>query len=384
MNKTLTKKTIYFPGLNGVRFFAVLLVLVQHIEAFKHKAGYGSLYDVFFLKKLITNIGHHGVLVFFVLSGFLITFLLLNEKDETQTINIPKFYFRRILRIWPLYFLILFVGFFVLPHTYSPEYFTTKVSPNFTEKILACIFFLPNYIFIKYGHIFSIGILWSIGTEEQFYLIWPNVIKKIKKENLMYSFLALLLFIVLLKIFAFYRIGFSHYSEAANMLFNFLHFDAMLIGGIIALLYYKHKEKITFLFSKKLQFSLMLLLPVLYLYLPKIDPITNLIFCPIYAILILNIALETPSVIKANHPILVHLGTISYGMYIYHSIFIALTITMLERLKLPFSSIFTNIVLYLAAFLLTIFVSSISYRFIEKPFLKLKAKFMIIKSGKIN
>lgn len=376
-------KLVYFPGLNGVRSFAVFIVVFLHIESFKQRAGYSSLFDFDFLKDYIEYLGYHGVLIFFVLSGFLITYLLLSEKDKTATINIPKFYIRRILRIWPLYFLILFLGFFILPHVFSPNYFTIKTQPDFFNKLISCILFIPNYVLFKYGSIFSIGILWSIGAEEQFYLVWPNLIKRIKRQNLLKVMTGLLVLIVFVKAICYYLIHKNILYKIAFIVFNFLPFDAMIIGGITALLYFDYKDKIGFLFNRKVQIFLLLLLIIVYAILPEKGPIANIIFCPIYAILILNISIGKDSIIKADHPILIFLGTISYGIYIYHSLFIAVSIFIIEKMNLSFNTTMANTLLYFLSFSLTIVVSSISYKYLEKPFLKLKTRFMIVKSGKI-
>src|SRR5574337_816257 len=96
--------SVYFPGFNGVRFFAAILVLVDHTELFRSYIGF----DTFWADNFSSHLGALGVTIFFVLSGFLITYLLLCERKEFNTINIRDFYLRRILRIWPLYYLILF------------------------------------------------------------------------------------------------------------------------------------------------------------------------------------------------------------------------------------------------------------------------------------
>jgi len=91
---------VYFPNLNGLRFIAASLVIVHHVEQFKEILGYSNYNEFSFIKL----IGKLGVMLFFVLSGFLITYLLLVEQKEKGTIAIKSFYMRRLLRIWPLYF----------------------------------------------------------------------------------------------------------------------------------------------------------------------------------------------------------------------------------------------------------------------------------------
>src|SRR4051812_25418181 len=104
------KSKVFFPNLNGVRAIASLMVVIAHIELDK---------SVFHLRPLnfinLENFGRVGVSVFFALSGFLITYLLLEEKKNFNKITFGDFYMRRILRIWPLYFLVVIVGFFIYP-----------------------------------------------------------------------------------------------------------------------------------------------------------------------------------------------------------------------------------------------------------------------------
>lgn len=145
LNRIASDK-FYLPGLNGLRAIAVLMVLITHLEGFKSKAGLPNFYNQHWLRTL----GPQGVNIFFTLSGFLITLLLFKEVRLSGTINIKKFYIRRVLRIWPLFYLGIFLSFFVFPHVFSPNYFYTKVTPHFTSKLLLSVFFMPNLVLVKY------------------------------------------------------------------------------------------------------------------------------------------------------------------------------------------------------------------------------------------
>lgn len=107
--------TVFYKNLNSIRFIAASLVIVHHIEQLKFLNGL----DNFSGKSIIFLFGKLGVNIFFVLSGFLITSLLLIEKEKFQKVDIGKFYMRRVLRIWPLYFLIVLTSVFVIPEITS-------------------------------------------------------------------------------------------------------------------------------------------------------------------------------------------------------------------------------------------------------------------------
>ena len=128
--------TIYFNKLDSLRTFAFLLVFWQHISSFYfNKIEIHSI----LVKKILTKLvftGGAGVHIFFVLSGFLITYLLLIEENRNNKINLKFFYLRRILRIWPAYYLVTLLGIFILPITFN--------SIDFKGNILMNLFFLNN------------------------------------------------------------------------------------------------------------------------------------------------------------------------------------------------------------------------------------------------
>ena len=128
----------YFKGLNALRFFAAFLVVLHHAEQIRLK------YGMFNLKQLsLFNNGGIAVTFFFVLSGFLITYLLLKEQAYTSSISIGKFYTRRVLRIWPLYFLLVIIGTVFIPFILKIVDFNYEMPYDFKNVILYYVFFLP-------------------------------------------------------------------------------------------------------------------------------------------------------------------------------------------------------------------------------------------------
>ena len=125
----------------------------------------------------IRGAGSYGVSVFFLLSAYLITELLLREKDVKGTVSLQRFYLRRILRIWPLYFGFLALSVWVGHLVHRPETYVSIIG-------LAGALFLVGNLAIAHGFSLGIaGVLWSISVEEQFYLIWPFLVRIITRQR---------------------------------------------------------------------------------------------------------------------------------------------------------------------------------------------------------
>jgi peptidoglycan/LPS O-acetylase OafA/YrhL len=173
-------KKIYFVNLDGLRFYAFLAVFFAH--SFWAEYDYINKNKYFALLKIVAYKGVLGVNFFFVLSGFLITYLLLQERFATGKIDILAFYMRRILKIWPLYYLIVLIGFFVVPFTQSFLGQPTLEKGN----LWYYLFFIGNFDVLPTSAV--LGILWSITVEEQFYLIWPILFSAVPVRFYKYVF----------------------------------------------------------------------------------------------------------------------------------------------------------------------------------------------------
>jgi peptidoglycan/LPS O-acetylase OafA/YrhL len=377
----LPQNKIYFKGLNGLRFIAASAVIIAHIEGFLEKAGYPN----YFSNNVIGQLGSQGVKIFFVISGFLITYLLLSEKNTTKSIEINKFYIRRILRIWPLYFLIVFLGFFIFPYIFSPEYFVKKTEPYFLIKIGLAVFMLPNVLFLAFGHIFSIGILWSIGTEEQFYLLWPHWIKsKLNSKNISIKMLLLIIGIKALLSVAYL---FTHNPTNTYLwiLVELLEFDCMIIGAITAMILFEKNQKWLDFFMSN--FSFFISIAVLFLLLifkPELYFLKNTIYSILYAVIILNISSNENCPIKLETKPLNYLGNISYGVYMYHALSISLGIYVIQRLNLDFSTFTAHFFVYVLSFVFSVTLAHLSHHYIESKFLSFKERFVVISSTNKN
>lgn len=373
---------IYFPHLNGIRFIAALLVIIHHIEQIKSILTLDSLWgETTSVAKFIQIIGPQGVVLFFVLSGFLITYLLLAEENKTNTISVKRFYIRRMLRIWPLYLLIIILSLFIIPHIELlslPGYSVETIQSNIVLKLILYLFFFANLVLALLGVIPYASQTWSIGTEEQFYLVWPVIIKQIKKHRLI-----LMAFIVLgynvIRLFLYSR--YSNFLDPTikSILLAFwggFTIDCMAIGGFFAVMLYNN-ERFLKLFLNNWIFYFSIAMAITFLikgtYIPYIH---SIVYSGLYAIIILNFAANRQQRINLENPIFNYLGNISYGMYMLHPIGIVIALK-----TAMYSNYTNNWLIYPMAIFITIALAAISYRWYESYFLKFKSRFAIVKSG---
>jgi peptidoglycan/LPS O-acetylase OafA/YrhL len=211
-------------NLDGIRGFAIILVMLHHFQLY----GEGFPPITFLDRQLdrFTNSGWMGVDLFFVLSGFLITGILLDSKSNTGYFR--KFYMRRFLRIFPLYYGFLFAFMFVLP-LIDPE--GAEFQLQFSEQIWYWTYLINWKLAMVYvSEYIGIAHFWSLAIEEQFYLVWPAVVFFLSRKRLG---LICLLLVVASPIF---RIIMADKGFASFFLFTFLRMDALAIGGLIAIM----------------------------------------------------------------------------------------------------------------------------------------------------
>ncbi|HTB30501.1 MAG TPA: acyltransferase, partial [Bacteroidia bacterium] len=250
----------YLPNLDGLRFIGSLIIILFHIENAKVLANRDANPNIL----LYSPLGDYDVSLFFVLSGFLITYLLFQEKKNSGTIDLKAYYTRRTLRIWPLYFLILILGFFVLPHLdpYYSDSDATYFYNHFWYLFIMCAFFLSPFVTQSRTMPQSVGPMWSVRVEELFYLCWPLLIRKSKK------YLTLLLGVVILVLVVRNGLFICNHifglSEAWGPIFKYTkktiieyRISCMAIGGIGAYLVAFEKTKIlSIIYRKDFQWAL--------------------------------------------------------------------------------------------------------------------------------
>lgn len=387
--ETISAKRTYFPNLDGLRFIGSLLIIIFHIEGIK---GLHNRPQITIISNYIP-IGNMDVSLFFVLSGFLITYLLLQEKKEKDSINLKAYYARRTLRIWPLYYFIVIVGFFVLPCL--DVYFNTAYSENihrhFWIYLIASLFFLSPFVRSSQGLPQTIGPIWSVGVEEIFYLCWPLFLKKTKKY--LFLFISIILFILLLRNGVFLSYNLFHLNQSFDFVFTYFRsilmqyrISCMAIGGISAyLLVFEKKKILSILFRKDLQWTVyaitigLLLMKVGLNGIPEEEfpSISHEAYSVLFAIIIINLAANPRSVVKLDYKWMNYLGKVSYGLYIYNPIMRIFSLQLTERLfNREISGWQMNIFLYFFTIAFTIITAILSYEFFEKKFLRLKKKFV--------
>ncbi|PQJ73448.1 acyltransferase family protein [Polaribacter butkevichii] len=372
----MKKKKIYFPNLNGLRFIAAFLVIIHHIEQFKSIIKVENYWGKI---PFINIIGKLGVILFFVLSGFLITYLLLAEEKAFKKISIAKFYMRRVLRIWPLYFLIIILAFFVLPNIeifILPSYGKDVIYTNLFWKLLLYAIFFPNLVLSLLGVVPYASHTWSIGTEEQYYLVWPVILKHIKKYRILLMF-AIILFYLSFKFFL--RTSYAYqipYNNVLRAFWNSFPIDCMAIGALYSILLFQKSKFLKYLVRNDLFYFSIGLVTFLMLKGVYIPYIHYEFYSFFFGVIILNFAVNEKIKISLENKIFNYLGNISYGLYMYHPIGIILAISIISSFDLK-----TNWILYPLSFILTITMASLSYKYFESFFLQFKDKFSNILSG---
>lgn len=356
---------IYFTGLNGLRAIAAIAVLISHItlglEAFDLDPFIFGGYEG---KPKGLELASYGVTLFFVLSGFLITYLLLKEKEKTATINIRSFYMRRILRIWPLYYTYLILSLIVI--YFSP------LKYDF-EGLGYYIFFMANIPYILGKAMPLAGHYWSMGVEEQYYLFWPHLVKR--NQKLLLVSLLIICMLVFLKLF-------FHFIYVKPFIESCIHLSrihCMLIGAVGAILYFQNHalflKVVSNIFVRLIAWGVLILVVIHQFHVASV--VDSEIFAVISLVLIMEQIGHGKKLISLENKLFNFLGKISYGIYVVHPLVIFGVTILFDSLDLHLGYVGT----YLVICLVTILLAYVSYWCIEKPFLKLKNKFAIIASS---
>lgn len=361
----------FFNQFNALRFIAASLVLVHHAESLRVQFELDNLKAF----GLFQN-GQNAVTFFFVLSGFLITYLLLKEIKTTQTVRIKTFYLKRVYRIWPLYFLLVFIGAVLQPQLIKWFHVPYEMPYTFGETWYYFLFFFPGLVTFYFGsHLLEP--LWSIGVEELFYLIWAPLVSWLKKRLLI-----LLFGVILIKLALFYWMNNNDVPEVLRYIVRILQFESMAIGGLGAyvLFYYGHLLKPAFMRVLKLVSMFLALLLVFnpfthftdYTSFLNDSAYAPLIKAVVFGSLLLGFAYFNKKNRVLDASWMNYFGDISYGIYMYHLLILT---GVIEIMKMShWGILMDSIVFYTLAFGGTIGIAALSKRFFENYFLRLKER----------
>lgn len=378
---------VFFPNLEGLRFFAFFVVFVNHATG---SLGYNNHSETFaYIRSHFFWNGDLGVSFFFVLSGFLITYLLLKEKELSGKINIKNFYLRRVLRIWPLYFLIVAMCLLVFPMLENtlPKWFSIGVSTDEINKWFY-LTFTGNFDYIYNGiNNFMIGILWSVSIEEQFYLFWPLIIAFVPTKYLLKTFVLIILGSIAFRFF---------YAQGNVMIIKYHSLSCisdLASGAVIAYLAFQKSviewiEKIPKRGIVLIYLILFILVPLRFyswkfgVYYNHVSSILPVIFSALFAFIIMEQNFAKNSFYKVmNWKLISSWGKYTYGMYCYHMVvfFVVMCIFHKMGIDLQQMSKYEFIALALVSFFSTLLISELSYHYFESIFLRLKDRFSLIK-----
>jgi peptidoglycan/LPS O-acetylase OafA/YrhL len=365
------KNTIHLKGLHGLRAIAVLAVIISHSTLALDDFGLDS--NIFRTSKQGKAHGlllaGFGVSIFFALSGFLITYLLLKE-NEVKSINIKKFYIRRALRIWPLYYLYIFtclitVVIFGISLNYNMAIYYVFLAANIPYIAGAAWPFLAHY--------------WSLGVEEQFYMFWPWIVKKVTASLFKWTTLLILLLIALKMVC--WMIERKTGNSIPLLAVQVTRFHTMLIGALGSILYYQNNKTFISFTTGKISQAICwgIILLVTFNKFHVVSVLDNEIIAVVTVFLIMGQITVQNRIINLDNKICNFLGKISYGMYVIHPLLIFYLAKIIGKFNSQDALSYIQVYLVVVAF--TIILAYLSYEFYEKRFLRIKTKYTIIHSS---
>ena len=350
----------YIPQFDGLRGVAILMVLIGHsgfLEALPHLGG--------------LEYTRFGVDLFFVLSGFLITGILLDAKGSEHYFR--NFYARRALRICPLYYVILFLAFVVTPLLAPSTKPEAGVWPAF-------VFYVQNIALLhRDTYPFGLGATWSLAVEEQFYLTWPLLVFLLKRRALALVSVSFVFVSLSLRLAGYYHdapSGFIHQFTLSRL-------DAIALGSLAALWLRSPSCTLDRWRTRAYQFLARGLAGVILarILMHRNSSIVGYTFLGMTFAGLLGVSLVSDArssllgrSLSAGW--LRYIGKTSYGIYLLHyPLFLVWERLIASENFLLSNPLARNLVAFAGQMFLTILAASISWRFFEKPILQLKKQF---------
>ena len=365
----------YRPEIDGLRFFAFLLVFSNHTLQYASGGSHRRL-PVWLGESIgtVATAGAFGVDLFFTISSFLITSLLLRECEAYGRLDIPRFYARRGLRIWPVYFTVTLVAWaasFVVPGEQFPP-----------GLLAAYLLFVGNWPFV-FALVPTIAApLWSVAIEEQFYLLWPWVVRGGRATTVLRASLALLV----VSIVACAVVQWLAPGEDWVTRNSFTRIDGIAIGAVLAIASGRRAwrgstTQRVLLLAAGLA-ALLLAARAFGLFerpIPTWQLAGGWLFVALSCGTILAAVLDSTGPLRSlfAHPVLVYLGRISYGLYAYHELAIRVADGLFPEHARQVGAFLAHECFSLGA---SVVLAMLSYRYLETPFMRLKQRFTVVAS----
>ncbi len=295
------------------------------------------------------------------------------EHRKTGRIHVGRFYWRRILRIWPLYFLIVVIALLLAPVGENLGFqVPSRVS---LSVILSLVFLLPNMLRIIHPTLLGANQLWSVGIEEQFYAVWPLLIRQFIQKVIPFliSFivLKLLLHVMLLLLLSAEAIPAIDKVERLYALFPV---EQMAVGGLgAALLFYQYDHLIRRIL-KKWVFLVAIALLIISSVSGSHFILKTYLDAILFTLTLIHVVKRPELHQGLERSLFLHLGNISYGIYMWHTLVVVTILALVNYFDLPLA-LWGNVLVHVVSFILSVSVAHISYKWFETPFLKMKNRF---------
>jgi peptidoglycan/LPS O-acetylase OafA/YrhL len=357
---------IRFRGFDALRFYAAISIVINHTNQ-----NFGDIRtmpaNIPLLNLLIVD-AQSAVNLLLVLSGFLITYLIFREQEAKGRLDTARFYLRRILRTWPLYYLTVVIGIWIVPALLGTplEWTSTAVT-----RLILVLLIMPNFVA---GLAPGVEHLWCIGLQNQFYLIWPRVTRPPVE-----SFLKIVFGILIIKL-GITPVIYSFHSDSISNIFHGLRFECMAIGALGAYVLIHQPSLLRILRglpARAVALGLMGFLAVVDL--PLTEPAIFL-SSGIFMLFILTFFTGSALGEKLDVPLLTRLGEMSYGIYMFHYPLLFVVLTLFNRAGMAEGPAYTA-VLHCTVIGGTLLLAALSYHFFEMPFLRAKKRFSVIRTG---
>jgi peptidoglycan/LPS O-acetylase OafA/YrhL len=360
-------KKQYFRNIDALRFIVFPLVFFTHAFVSSDPDIKGS--SVF---RVIADYAHLGPVAldcFFVMSSFLITWIILEERSSTGQFKFGNYFIRRCLRIWPLYFLVVGLGYAVVMSVKD----ASPLPPLYHFLLFTLNFYIADHGF---SFLFFLTVLWSITAEEQFYIVWAFCMKYLSRY-----FTEICVSLILLSVF--FRV--MNYNNGLQLYFSTFNICSdFAIGALLGRMAFERTgffERLTnvprpvnILFYVFMIANLVLYKVIYFNYFTVV--FERIIFSLLFAYMLIEQNFGKHSFFKAgNSKWLTYLGKPSYGLYIYHAIVITIFSKLAAQYHWDGNLTAVMIINPLIMLVVTIILAILSYEFFEKKVLRLKKKF---------